>query len=510
LNDMASMIEKSVESSDTVLQHEISNRLASLASQFRYRGLILHLMDIHNTEPKTAAAAICSLLDVPLLYIDMDRMPGAKIGPDELLALIFREGLLQKASLYVHGFDSLLTDEKSNQSAYQSLLAECNDYPFWVFLTGEKEWYPGDLPGRLPCIQIELPSPSYLERKQLWEKYCGSYYSVAADVNLTDIAGKFRLSNRQIQDAMATASNLALWRDPEKGEVTNEDLYSACRKMSGKLLGTLAHRIQLKYGWEDIVLPDDQSEQLHEMCSYVDNHHTVYENWGFGRKLTSGQGLNALFAGPSGTGKTMAAGIIAHELKLDLYKIDLSAIVSKYIGETEKNLERIFQEGRASNAILFFDEADALFGKRSEVKDAHDRYANIEIAYLLQKMDEYEGMVILATNLRKNMDDAFARRMHYSVEFPSPGEAERLRIWKLIFPLQAPLSPDVDLDFMSLFKITGGNIKNIAVHAAFLAVRDNSVIKMEHLIRATRREFQKTGRLCTEEDFAQYFNLVKL
>lgn len=258
------------------------------------------------------------------------------------------------------------------------------------------------------------------------------------------------------------------------------------------------------------MLPVDQLEQLHEMCSYVDNHHTVFDDWGFGRKLSTGRGLNALFAGPSGTGKTMAAGIIARELQLDLYKIDLSAIVSKYIGETEKNLERIFEEGRTSNAILFFDEADALFGKRSEVKDAHDRYANIEIAYLLQKMDEYEGVVILATNLRKNMDEAFARRMHFSVEFPAPEEADRLRIWKLIFPGEAPLSPDVDLHFMSQFKITGGNIKNIAVYAAFLAVREGFSIRMEHLIRAARREYQKIGRLCTEEDFAQYFKLVKL
>ena len=206
----------------------------------------------------------------------------------------------------------------------------------------------------------------------------------------------------------------------------------------------------------------------------------------------------------------MAAEIIGHELGLEIYKIDLSAVVSKYIGETEKNLDRIFHEGQTSNSILFFDEADALFGKRSEVRDSHDRYANVEIAYLLQKMDEYDGIVILATNLKKNMDDAFARRMHFSVEFPVPDESDRYRIWKGIFPPEAPLSDDIDLHFMALqFKITGGNIKNIALGAAFMAAEDGGYIRIEDLIRATKREYQKLGKLCTEGEFAQYFELVK-
>jgi SpoVK/Ycf46/Vps4 family AAA+-type ATPase len=251
-------------------------------------------------------------------------------------------------------------------------------------------------------------------------------------------------------------------------------------------------------------------EQLHEICSYIKYYHTVYGDWGYDRKISTGKGLNVLFAGPSGTGKTMAAEIMANELGIDLYKIDLSAIVSKYIGETEKNLDRIFREGQTSNAILFFDEADALFGKRSEVRDSHDRYANIEMAYLLQKMDEYEGMVILATNLRKNMDEAFARRMHFAIEFPMPEEVDRYRIWQNMFPREAPLATDIDLSFLARqFKITGGNIKNITLSAAFLAADDGGAITMENIIWATKREFQKLGKLCTESDFVQYFELVK-
>ena len=219
--------------------------------------------------------------------------------------------------------------------------------------------------------------------------------------------------------------------------------------------------------------------------------------------------MNVLFAGESGTGKTMAADILAGELGLDLYKIDLSGIISKYIGETEKNLDRIFTEARTSNSILFFDEADAVFGKRSEVRDSHDRYANIEISYLLQKMEDYDGVVILATNLRSNMDDAFVRRMHFVVDFPIPEAEDRLLIWRVHFPKSAPRGDDLDLEFMAQrFKITGGNIRNIVLGGAFLAAEDNQPIRMKHLILAARRELQKMGRLVRELDFGQYYHFI--
>jgi len=228
----------------------------------------------------------------------------------------------------------------------------------------------------------------------------------------------------------------------------------------------------------------------------------VYGEWGFGRKLSLGKGLSVLFAGPSGTGKTMAAEIIAGELGLDLYKIDLSTVVSKYIGETEKNLSRIFIEAETSNAILFFDEADALFGKRSEVKDSHDRYANIEIGYLLQRMEEYEGVVILATNFRKNMDEAFVRRLHFTVEFPFPNEDDRRRIWERIWPQDTPKSSALNLDFMARrFELTGGNIRNIALASAFLAADNRNIVDMTHLLHATKREYQKMGKVVSESEF---------
>jgi SpoVK/Ycf46/Vps4 family AAA+-type ATPase len=249
------------------------------------------------------------------------------------------------------------------------------------------------------------------------------------------------------------------------------------------------------YTWDDIVLPEEVLSQLREICQRVVYRHRVIGDWGFGKKLSLGKGVNALFAGPSGAGKTMASEIIANELELDLYKIDLSGVVSKYIGETEKNLDRVFSAAEDANAVLFFDEADALFGKRSEVRDSHDRYANIEISYLLQKMEEYEGVAILATNLRANLDESFTRRLAFTIHFPFPDETSRHLIWKKIWPPQLAIAQAVDLEFISRqFKLSGGNIKNVALGAAFLAASDGGQVTMSHLLHAIRREYQKLGK----------------
>ena len=495
---------------DIILASETSSHLDKLIAHVRHEGLICHLHGAYGVGKQATAEAVCSELGRSMLVVDVEAMIAADAPFRLLVHLVFREGRLQNAAIYFDGYDLLLSEERAIKPEYESIISELDDYPQWVFLAGSKEWQPKGILHSKPFIDVELPIPSYSDRLQLWEVECGGDAPLTDDISIPELAGKFRLSGGEIQDVMATARSLAQWRDPDNGVATTQDLYKACRKQFRGTLHTLARKIQPKYHWDDIILPRDQMEQLHEICGYIEHYHTVYGDWGFDRKLSTGKGLNVLFAGPSGTGKTMAAEIMANELGLDLYKIDLSAIVSKYIGETEKNLDRIFREAQTSNAILFFDEADALFGKRSEVRDSHDRYANIEMAYLLQKMDEYEGMVILATNLRKNMDDAFARRMHFAVEFPFPEETDRYRIWQSIFPAEAPLAVGLDLSFLARqFKITGGNIKNIALGAAFLAAQDGGCVTMQNLIRATKREYQKMGKLCTEGDFAQYFEMVK-
>ena len=284
------------------------------------------------------------------------------------------------------------------------------------------------------------------------------------------------------------------------------DIDAAVRRLAAGRIDRLARRVRPERTWDDLVLPADQLAQLKELAARYRNRATVYGGWGF--RPAPSAGVVALFAGPSGTGKTLAAEILAGDLALELYKLDLAAVVSKYIGETEKNLDQVFDAAAAGNVVLFFDEADALFGKRTEVSDAHDRYANLETAYLLQRLESYDGVVVMATNLSKNIDTAFLRRLHAMVEFPVPEEAERHRLWERNLMPGAPVN-DVDLDFLAhQFTLTGGSIRNAALTAAFLAAEAGTPITMATLVLGLSREFQKLGRLVPATDFGPYSDLV--
>ena len=455
----------------------------------------------YGTGKKMTAEAICMELKIPLLVVNSKVF--LKGAPGDISSIIIREAILQNSSLYLEGFNALL--EKDAGINVGSLVQELDTYKNWVFLSGELPWIPDGILQNHSFINHAFPLPSFNYRKQLWEKLLEGNVE---GLDLNALSSKFSFSAGQIRDAIFIARNIAMVKTGNY-ELSMEDLYQGCKAQSNKNLSSLARNITPRYTWNDIVLPKDLREQLKEVSGHIKHKGKVYADWGFDNKLSLGKGLNVLFSGPSGAGKTMAAEILAKEAGLDMYKIDLSTLVSKYIGETEKNLSKIFYEAQTSNAILFFDEADALFGKRSEVKDSHDRYANIEINYLLQKMEEYEGIVILASNFKSNIDEAFLRRIHFVIEFPLPDDDLREKIWRNIFPKETPLNKDVDYSFLSKFKITGGNIKNIALNAAFLAASDSGDVKMEHIIRATKREFQKMGKLCTPADFGGYCNLVK-
>jgi hypothetical protein len=354
--------------------------------------------------------------------------------------------------------------------------------------------------GDRTTIVLEAPMPSLQERVGAWAHVSGTD-------DVQDVAAKFRLSIGQIHEAAEVAVLAAAARGA--AQPTARDLDEGARQASSSRLGELAARLDPVHRWADLVLPERQLSLLQSISSYLRHRDLVLQQWGYERTVARTQGLKAMFAGESGTGKTMAAQVLANELGLELYRVDLATVVSKYIGETEKNLDRIFAAAEGSNAILFFDEADALFGKRSGVSDAHDRYANIEVAYLLQKMEGYVGAVILATNFRSNIDDAFLRRLDFVIDFPFPEADDRRRIWKLLLPEQAPVGDDVDLDFLATrFKLSGGGIRNCSLSAAFMAAEEGGTIAMEHLVRAVALEYGKLGRLTLEADFERYHALL--
>lgn len=469
------------------------------------RSVVFSFSGPYGAGKRAMARTVCRDLSLPLLVADVSRMASAGTSFADLILLLGREAALSGAALCLENIDPLLADQDAPASELKSLCEAILTFSPLTFLIGRHSW-PQVLLSEANLIRVDFNAPDAKTRERLWQTHIDNSHGDNLATCLEDgldteaLAGKFRLTAGQIRDAFEAASNLARWRSPEDVRVTMDDLYAACRAQTAPKLGELARKIKPRFRWDDIVLPPDQLAQLQEICNESRHRQRVYGEWGFDGKLSLGRGLTALFTGPPGTGKTMAAEVVANGLNLDLYKIDLSQVVSKYIGETEKKLHQIFDEAQSSNSILFFDEADALFGKRSEVKDAHDRYANIEVGYLLQKMEEYDGIAILATNLQQNMDDAFTRRMRFIIEYPFPDEHHRKLIWQVTFPPEAPLGDDVDLGWLARgIRLPGGNIKNIALAAAFFAAGDGGVIRMSHLIQGGRREFQKIGRKWSEE-----------
>lgn len=449
---------------------------------------------------------VAQMAGTPLLTLDMRAVVratgdlsvegGFDLRRDlrELVMLFLRDAGLIHATAAVVGWDSVLVDG----SPPPTLLSLLSGYDGPVVIAGENGWRSHAVVRSRRFTWLALPVPDYAQRRELLATLADQL-DTEEEIDVVALAGRYRLTGEQMEDMVATA----LDRAEQSGRpLRNSDLFAAARDHSSPRLTSLARKLSLRYDWEDLILPDDQIERLRELVGMVQGRAQVLDEWGLLRKLAPSYGVTALFAGSPGTGKTMAAEVIAKALDLDVFKIDLSGMVSKYIGETEKNLEKVFSEAENTSAILFFDEADAIFGKRSEVKDAHDRYANIETSYLLQRMEAYDGVTILSTNLRANLDEAFTRRMNTIVDFPFPDEEQRLRIWRTLFPKQVPSADDIDLPLLARrFKIAGGSIRNILVAAAYFASVDGGVLAMRHLMHGTRRELQKLGRLTDDADF---------
>jgi winged helix domain-containing protein/ATPase family protein associated with various cellular activities (AAA) len=475
------------------LVERLAHRLRTESA--RERRPIVNLTGPLGAGKKAVAQALCDVLGASLWRLDPARLPAAGPDRDEALHLLERESVLLRMGLYVEAGET----EPADRTAAAAALAEVVDRLGALLVVGSAERYATTR----ESVVARLPALDATARHALWQEALGGGAS-AVNGHLAAIVQQFDLGPegiaRAVTDAYDRAGLRTMEGPPETSEITAADLWQACREQAAGHLDALARRLVPCHTWEDIVLPDDIVRQLREIAGQVAWRSRVYEQWGFGAKLSRGRGISALFSGPSGTGKTMAAEVLAAHLDLDLYRIDLSSVVSKYIGETEKNLRRVFDEAERSGAILFFDEADALFGKRSEVKDSHDRYANIEISYLLQRMEEYRGLAILATNLRSHLDQAFLRRLRFLVNFPFPDAAQRQRIWQRVFPPQAAVE-GLDWAALGRLEIPGGNIKNIALNASFLAAGEDSPVRMDHVLKAARREYVKIEKLVSTAEF---------
>jgi len=471
------------------------------AMAFGGRNALINVHGPNCARKRSAARAMCALRQCCCLEADVAALQTQFGTPQEWIPLLLREARLLHCGLYL---DDIVPLGPQKDRALRSLA----QLEMPVIFGSDQPFYPAR-DNALRVADVECRPASWAQRCQAWREAAAlAPMPLHSDADLERIASQYALDTEQIHAAACHAVSSAECRG--ENVVTGADLNMAAGAVSRHDLGRLAQKMELVYEWSDIVLPERSLRQLRELRSAAAYRHVVYSDWGFEIKSPLGKGIKGLFAGPSGAGKTMAAAILAREWGLDLYRIDLSLVVSKYIGETEKNLSGLFREAQAANCVLFFDEADALFGKRSEVKDAHDRYANLEVAYLLQRIEEHDGIVLLATNLSKNIDDAFARRMHYTVNFALPDAEHRERIWRQVFPAQAALAGDVDLPFLARqFALSGGNIRNIAIASAYLAAEGGRAIGMTDLIRSTARELEKTGTLPSRAEFRQYYDSIR-
>lgn len=457
------------------------------ASQAQRPLPLLHLWGRDAASLATAAASLCDTLALELWAMAMAALPTDPAQIQRLSHLWEREWQLNRRVLLLYGEADATNPERERAITY---LLDTLTAPVIVTAPERRP------PSQRPQVAQEVPLPSPQEQRQIWEAQLGDQVEALQDHALQDhldrLVAHFNLSPEAISTAFYTAQGHP---DADLAQA----LWQACRTQARPQLDALAERIHPAATWDDLVLPDREMAILKEVAAHVRQRAKVYEQWGFANKGQRGLGISALFAGASGTGKTLSAEILGHALDLDVYRIDLSAVVSKYIGETEKNLRRVFDAAEGSGVVLLFDEADALFGKRTEVKDSHDRHANLEVSYLLQRMEAYRGLAILTTNLKASLDQAFLRRIRFVVQFPFPDVAQRSEIWRRSFPPQAP---QANLDFAKLARLNvpGGNIRNIALNAAFLAADANQPIAMEHLLQAARSEYLKLERPLTDTE----------
>ena len=448
---------------------------------------VIQLLGSDSDSKQLVAWHTATALGLFLYRLPVELLPRNPVDLETFARLWQRETMLLPVALYL---DAHATDESSDNDGPASTVTRFLARSDGLFFFDARDVWPNL--GQA-TLDIDVAKPTPIEQQTAWAAALGGVSATSPAL----LTGQFNLGIASIAEIAA-----AFLAGPQPdGRRVDDLLWDACLVRTRPRLDTLAQRLEPKATWDHIVLLDDALDLLRQIADQVRRRSQVYEDWGFRQYMNRGMGIVALFAGESGTGKTMAAEIIANELRLNLYRIDLSAVVSKYIGETEKNLRRLFDAAEDGGAILFFDEADALFGKRSQVRDSHDRYANIEVNYLLQRMEAYRGLAILATNMKSSLDEAFTRRIRFIVNFPVPEHRDRKRIWQKVFPPETPVG-ELDFDRLARYKLTGGGVFNSALNAAFLAAQEGTAVTMAHVLKAIRTEFLKSDRLIHESEFA--------
>jgi hypothetical protein len=457
---------------------------------------VVQLLGSDSPSKRLVAWHAAAALGLNLYRMPVRLLPAQAVELETLARLWQRQSLLLPVSLYIDAYDSLpaQTSEAQTEANAPPPLNRFLTRSDGVFFLDTRDAWP-----RLDrtSVVLDVTRPTPAEQQAAWAEALGEDAGNAP----ARLSGQFNLSLAEIR-RVATEARLEAddEDDADDGSALGDRLWDACLRATRPRLDALAQRLDPVATWDDIVLPPAEISLLRQIASQIGQRSVVYDEWGFRKKMNRGLGISALFTGQSGTGKTMAAEVIANELRLNLYRIDLSAVVSKYIGETEKNLRRLFDAAEDGGMILFFDEADAIFGKRSEVKDSHDRYANIEINYLLQRMEAFGGLAILATNMKSALDAAFMRRLRFIVNFPVPTTVERRLIWEKAFPEEVP-TEDIDFDRLSRQNLTGGNIHSIALNASFLAAGAGTPVTMPVVLEAVRTELRKMERPINEADF---------
>ncbi|HEX3151494.1 MAG TPA: ATP-binding protein [Gemmataceae bacterium] len=471
-------------------------RLANMVDAIRLWGRgsrnVIQIITTSAAPAWEVGNAICAALGARAVRLEMSRIATDPASA----AYAVRDAALGNGILVIAASEA--PDPRAEQSLWQAV----HGHRLPLILLGPASSFVS-IPVDAQPWRVEIPPVGYDRRRVAWTTSLGG---TAAAADASRLADAFQFGPSIIGQTTRLATTIAALRTPGDPNPSTDDVLEAGRNLTTPNLSRFAMPLTPRYEWADLVIPEDKMNQLRSIEGRVRHRQLVHRQWGFGEKLSRGKGLNVLFTGSSGTGKTMAAEVLAGALSLTLHQIDLSCVISKYIGETEQHLSSIFKEAESSQTLLFFDEAEALFGKRTEVKDAHDRYANIEVNYLLQRIEQYEGIVVLATNLHRNLDDAFLRRISEVIEFPMPDETARNQIWRKHFPDQAP-TKDIDFAFLAKqFKLSGGNIRNVALAAAYSAARNGGVIGMTHIIPAIEAEYQKQGRLVMDSELGSYLH----